>query len=105
VSGLAKPCLATSASASSSLIVDSHAWPAALHESGHGQAHVRVVAQAPRRALRLGDEDELAAVDDGEPDELAGLLGEPVERRLRDVDESGRAEEAQASETSLIVST
>ena len=62
----------------------------------HVDAHVRVIAQAGARTLRLGHEREAVAVDHRQPDQFAGHSGQTVDQRLREVDDAGTAQETEA---------
>ncbi|MCY1449093.1 hypothetical protein D9M71_658130 [compost metagenome] len=59
-------------------------------------AHVRVVAQAGTRPLRLGDPGQALAVDHPQAHQFAGFLGQAVEDRLHHVSPAvGQVTEAQ----------
>ena len=45
-------------------------------------------SQARLRALRLGDQRQPVAVHDRQPDQFVGGLGQPVDHRLGDVDDT-----------------
>ena len=61
-----------------------------------GQAHVGVVAQAPRGTLRLGHKGQSITVHHGQAHQFTGLGSQAVEQRLCNVHDAAVAQEKEA---------
>jgi hypothetical protein len=65
------------------------------------QSHVRVVPQSPRRSLRLAHKGQAFAVQNAQAHQLTGLLGQPIQHGLGNVNNARVAQEAKAKRDQL----